>query len=129
MAAYLVDTDILIDVLRRRNNRREHLYELAAGGSSFACSVITLAELYAGVHLAQRGATEQLLEQLEIFDVTPTIARLGGALRADWSQRGRTLSLSDTLIAATAQHHKLELLTGNRKDFPMLFPTAHPSET
>ena len=124
MALYLLDTNILIDTLKGQSGHRQQLRGLVAAGNSLACSVVTVAELYAGLRAAHQAETEGWLSELEIFDVTQPIARLAGQLRLEWRKRGRTLALADTLIAATALHLDLELLTGNRKDFPMFFPLA-----
>jgi predicted nucleic acid-binding protein len=54
-----------------------------------------------------------------LVDVTRPIAEQAGLLRREWASRGRTLSLPDLLIAASAIHHGLVLVTDNVKDFPM----------
>jgi predicted nucleic acid-binding protein len=40
-------------------------------------------------------------------------------LKCEWARKGRTLTLTDMMIAATALEHGLRLATDNRKDFPM----------
>ena len=47
------------------------------------------------------------------------LARKAGSLKNKWSRKGRTLTLADMLIAATALEHGLTLMTDNRKDFPI----------
>ena len=111
--------------LKGYGGRREQLRELVESGNSLACSVVTVAELYAGVRPQHQKETEGWLELLDILNVTPPIARRAGTLRLEWRQLCRTLALTDTLIAATAMEHGGQLLTGNRKDFPMFF--APPS--
>ncbi len=58
--------------------------------------------------------------------MTAEIARYAGLLKNEWKARGKTLSLPDTLIAATAIAHKLVLVTDNRKDFPMPELNVYP---
>jgi predicted nucleic acid-binding protein len=53
-------------------------------------------------------------------------ARLAGELKRDYSKKGKTLSIPDTLIAATALHNRLTLLTDNAKDFPMKELALYP---
>ena len=126
MAAYLLDTNILIDVLRQRNKRRDLLRQLAAGGGSIACSVITVGELYVGIQPQEKAGTEELLAELDHYDVDTEIARYAGLLKREWAARGRTLALVDMLIAATAILHKLVLVTTNAKDFPMSELRSYP---
>jgi predicted nucleic acid-binding protein len=45
------------------------------------------------------------------------VARAYGALRAQLEETGQTLADADVLIAATAVHHDLELVTGNLRHF------------
>ncbi len=40
-------------------------------------------------------------------------------MKQAWARKGRTLALTDMLIAATALEHELTLITDNHKDFPM----------
>ena len=115
----LLDTSVLIDVLRRRNGRREALAALVRAHESLATTTLNVAELYAGMRPGEEAATEALLKGLECFDLTGSAARLGGKLKYQWSKGGKTLSLADALIAAIAIEERCALLTDNRKDFPM----------
>jgi hypothetical protein len=51
--------------------------------------------------------------------MTGAIARRAGSLKNAWAHKGRTLSLADMMVAATALEHGLSLLTDSRKDFPL----------
>jgi predicted nucleic acid-binding protein len=115
----LLDTSVLIDVLRGRNQRREALAALVRAHESLVTTTLNVAELYVGMLPGEEASTEALLDGLQCFDLTGSIARLGGKLKNQWSQRGRTLSLADALIAATAIEERCALLTDDRKDFPM----------
>lgn len=115
----LLDTTVLIHVLR---NRKSHIDQIAAMVQSnhlLVTSAMNLAEVYAGVRRGEEAKTEGFLSSLEVYPITPEIARLGGDLKRAWALQGRTLELPDTLIAATALEHGLTLMTDNRKDFPM----------
>lgn len=115
----LVDTSVLIDVLRGRPGRAEILRSLVAQASLLCCCDITLAEVYAGMLDKERNATEELLDSLYYLPSEPAVARSAGHLRRDWRRRGATLTLSDTFIAALALHYGVALLTDNLKHFPM----------
>ncbi len=122
----LLDTTVLIDVLRARNNRRILLAEFVEAGHTLATSAINIGEVYAGMKPAEAEATERLLSSLDCYPITATIARQAGSLKSKWAQKGRTLTLADMLIAAVALEHQLTLMTDNSKDFPIpslnLFP-------
>jgi len=115
----LLDTTVLIDLLRGRAPRRQFIQELLVKGHTFAISALNMAEIYAGMRPAEEERTDSFLSSFECFPVTPAIARHGGLLRSEWARKGITLHLADTIIAATAIQQGLVLLTDNRKDFPM----------
>lgn len=115
----LLDTTVMIDVVRFRNQRNEFLAELARAGHRLCTSTLNIAELYAGVRPGETARIEALLSGLEYYELTASIARLAGQMRNAWAQKGRTLTLANTIVAATAIDRGCALLTDNRKDFPM----------
>jgi predicted nucleic acid-binding protein len=122
----LLDTSVLIDVLRARNRRREMLAELTRAGHTLSTSILNVAELYSGMRRGEEAGTEALLSGLLCYDLTGTAARLAGKLKFDWSRKGRTLTLADTIVAAIAIENRCHLFTDNRKDFPMRELKLHP---
>lgn len=115
----LLDTTVLIDVLRARGSRRAQLAELIEGGHSLATTALNIGEVYAGMRTGEEAPTEAFLSSLECYPITATIARRAGSLKSKWAQKGRTLTLADMFVAATALEHGLTLMTDNRKDFPV----------
>jgi predicted nucleic acid-binding protein len=115
----LLDTSVLIDVLRRRNQRRELLAELVRAGHTLATTTLNIAELYSGMRPGEESATEAFLDGLDAHALSGSIARQAGILKSAWAQKGRTLALADTIVAASAMEHGCALLTDNRRDFPM----------
>jgi predicted nucleic acid-binding protein len=115
----LLDTSILIDVLRLRNQRREWLAELVRGGHTLATTTLNIAEIYAGVRPSEETTTEALLSGLELYELTRSSARLAGKLQNTWARKGHTLTLADTIVAAIAIERDCALLTDKCKDFPM----------
>jgi len=122
----LVDTSVLIDALRLRRGRRQLLAELVRSGHTLATSALNIAEIFAGMRPEEEANTRRLLNPLECYEVTPPSAELAGRFKRDWARKGRTLTLTDTLIAATALEHGCVLVTDNRKDFPMPELELHP---
>lgn len=115
----LLDTTVLIDVLRARASRRSQLAELVEGGHTLATTALNIGEVYAGMRTGEEARTEAFLSGLECFPITAAIARRAGSLKSKWAQKGRTLTLADMLVAAAALEHQLALMTDNRKDFPV----------
>jgi tRNA(fMet)-specific endonuclease VapC len=127
VSIFLLDTSVLIDVLRGVRGRAEELAHLVEEGHLLACSVLTVAEIHAGMRPRERAATAALLDSLETYDVTRPIAERAGLLRRTWAARGRTLALIDLLIASTALDLGLVLVTDNTRDFPMKELQLHAS--
>jgi predicted nucleic acid-binding protein len=115
----LLDTSVLIDVLRLRHRRRELLAELVQAGHTLATTALNVAEVYAGMRPDEAKRTEALLGALDCYDLTGSSGRCAGALKQQWSRKGRTLALADMIVAAIALEHGFTLMTDNRKDFPM----------
>ena len=115
--SFLVDSDVFIDYLKD--------FDLACDFiethiDRIGLSVITIAEIRAGIKgKEEEQALDQFLSAIPLYDVTRTIAEMGG----DWvRQFGRShgVEIPDALIAATAAAHHLELKTLNTKHYPMI---------
>jgi predicted nucleic acid-binding protein len=115
----LLDTSVLIDALRSRNARRELLVRLVNQGHHFSTTALNIAEVYAAVREEETALTASFIDSLECHDLTASSGRLAGMLKNGWARKGRTLSLTDTIIAAIAMENDCTLVTDNRKDFPM----------
>ncbi len=113
----LVDTDVLIDYLRGQTDAVTYLEGLA---HPLLMSVITLAELYAGVREGdERTKLDQFVKAFELILLDTEIARKGGLFRRDYL-KSHNVGLADALIAATAESEQAMLVTLNEKHFPML---------
>jgi predicted nucleic acid-binding protein len=103
VADILVDTDIFIDHLRGAA-------ELKAGRHRLRYSVITRAELFAGV--TGTDLAGRVLAPFREIPVDRAIAERAGHIRRETGVRP-----PDALIAATALERKLGLATRNPKHF------------
>lgn len=104
MAEYLVDTDILVDHLRRARR-------FEPGGDRVSYSVITRCELFAA-RSAEEDVIGALLGTMSEIDVGRAIAERGGRLR-----RETGIPTPDAVIAATALEHALPIFTRNTRHF------------
>ncbi|WP_324736166.1 PIN domain-containing protein [Thermococcus sp. SY098] len=110
---YLIDTDIIIDILRGIKGSKEFLLDLSKDG--LFLSVISMAEIFSGKETRDPVKHEKILRFLSHFEVIPLtqeIAILGGAIRRDYQ-----IGLADALIAAAAIHNGLTVVTYNTKHF------------
>jgi len=119
MATYLLDTSVIIDAINDKKGRRQLLRDLVGQGNTLACCPINITEIYAGLRPQEERNTKAFLHSLELYPLTWPVAEMAGLLKRDHGKKGKTLNLGDVLIAATALHNGLPLLTDNRKDFPM----------
>ena len=115
----LLDTTVIIDVLRNRRGRRALLADLVRAGHLLSTSALNVAEIYSGIRPGEEGLTEAFLGGLEEYELGSEVARTSGKLRITWAKKGRTISLADAIVAAIAIEQGCALLTDNGKDFPM----------
>lgn len=119
MATYLLDTNIIIDVLNEKRGRPDLLRNLLSERHLLACCPVNVTEVYAGLRPKEELATETFLNSLQYIPITFPVARLAGLLKREYSKKGKVLNIADATIAAVAIHHNLPLITDNTKDFPM----------
>ncbi len=121
----LLDTDIFSEFLRGRNPNvaaKAVAYEATYG--HFTISAATVMEAVSGWQ--QRGPqvrVDELLRRLVgwvVLAVDADVAALAGRMHGDLLRTGRTSGVADPLIAATANHHNLVLVTGNTAHYQPL---------
>jgi predicted nucleic acid-binding protein len=119
MTPILLDTNIIVDVLRRRKDARLELENLLSHGSPLASCSITITEVYAGMRPHEEKSTRAFMKSLVFLPVTEQIAEHAGHLKAHYAKRGKILSLQDVTIAAVSIAYGCTLVTENVRDFPM----------
>jgi hypothetical protein len=113
----LIDTDVLIDYLRAKQEAVDYIDNLSV---PLFLSVITVAELYAGVRDGtERTTLDTFMSAFSIVPLDREIGVRGGLYRRDYGKSHGT-GLADALIAATVMLRSLTLVTLNKKHFPML---------
>ncbi len=115
---YLIDTDVLIWVLRGNKKYADFLLDLKDKGL-MSISTITIAEIYKNIYPSEIVKTENILQEFERWDVTPPVAKQAGLYWQQYSKQLKNLSLTDCLIAGTAHINNLTLVSINIKHFPM----------
>ena len=119
VAAILLDTTVLIDLLRGRPGALGRLRRLReAGDSPHACAV-NVEEVVRGLREREHAAARLLFGGLRIVRLGAEEGWRAGEWRRRFAQRGRTLAQADCLVAAAALSRGGRLATGNPKDFPM----------
>ena len=115
---YLIDTDIIIWILRG-NKKYEELLQGLKDKDSLSISTVTIAEIYENIYPSEIVKTEKVLNELQTWDVTPEIAKQAGLYWQEFIKSLKNLSLMDCLIASTANVNNLTLVSLNTKHFPM----------
>ncbi len=118
----IVDTNVFIAF-----ERRGRVIDLSPWEPSEAVfiSAVTVSELLMGVHRADNEArrnrrsafVEAVIGGIPALSFTTEVARVHAGICADLARRGQLIGAHDLIIAATAIHHKLSLLTDNRSEF------------
>jgi len=118
MAQYLLDTTTIIDHLRGDKKVNFYLEEIGTRGDIVGCCCINITETYTGMKDKEKEKTDKFIESLYYFGVTKEIAKLAGKLKQKYVKKGKTLTTSDVIIAATAITYGLILITKNIKHYP-----------
>ncbi len=115
----LIDSDILIEVLRGKNSQiLADWLNLSAFNSRVLYSPVSEAELWAGARPNEHGPIADLFATLECVPTDEQIGRLAGDYLRHY-RKSHSLELGDALIAASAALRNAALWTRNRKHFPM----------
>ncbi len=119
MGAVVLDTTVLIDILRGRPDAVTRLRGLRVSGDVPYVCAISAEEVARGVRPREESAAEALLTGLRSVPLGAADGWIAGEWRRRYASRGRTLTQPDCLIAAAALALGGRLATGNPKDFPM----------
>jgi len=117
---YMLETDWAVYYLRGKEEIIDRLDEFQPQG--IGLSIISLAELYAGVYYSNSPVTakedlDNLLSSVKILGVNEEICRIFGEENARLRKYGQIIADFDLLIAATCLNHGLKLLTNNLRHF------------
>lgn len=118
MAAVLLDTTVLIDLLRGRGAVERLRGLRQAGDNPYVCAV-NVEETVRGLRPDEEEAARRLFAGVRIAPLGHHEGWTAGEWRRDYASRGVTLSQADCLVGAAALAIGGRLATGNPRDFPM----------
>jgi predicted nucleic acid-binding protein len=119
MAPVLLDTTVLIDLLRGRSEATRRLSALHAAGDSPCTCAINVEEIVRGLRPAEHAAASALVRGLYVVPLGAGEGWQAGDWRRRFAARGTTLAQADCLIGAAALASGARLATGNPPHFPM----------
>jgi predicted nucleic acid-binding protein len=134
VTGYLLDTNVISEAAPGRPSRDAAFVRwLEARTDELFLSVVTIAEIEAGITLARRRKAHRKAAGLaawldavihlygdRVLPMGIVIARTAGKLSGDAKAAGLAPGFVDIAIAATAVHHGLVILTRNLRHFEPL---------
>lgn len=120
MLKYLLDTNIVIYVIKRRPVQVLDIFNRFQG--RMAISSITLAELVHGAEMSSdvsrnTAVVEDFVNRLCALPYDDKAAWQYGSIRAALEKQGLPIGVNDLHIAAHARSHGLTLVTNNLREF------------
>jgi predicted nucleic acid-binding protein len=127
MSGYLVDTNVVSEAVKRSPDPNVGLWFKSIQEDLLFLSVLTLGEIRRGIVMQSSASRRSELEawldndvvrffQGRILDVDSEVAKRWGLVTASMRARGTPLPVGDALLAATALHYSLILVTRNTRD-------------
>ena len=121
----VVDTSVLIDLLRGDSRASVAIETASARGESLTGSVLTRTELLAGARPSEERSILRLFASLAWIEVDHHLADRAGRLTNAYKRSHPGIDPVDYVIAATTERLGADLWTLNLKHFPM-FPGLQP---
>lgn len=135
--SFLLDTNAVSEWVKPRPNAGLMQWTDNADEDRIFLSVISIVELRYGIDRMSKSRRQQRLEQWlrdelpvrfdgRILSVDPVVADACGRLVRRSEMLGRSIEAMDALIAATAEVHRLTLVTQNISNFAILGDIVNP---
>ena len=134
MSGFLLDTNVISELVKAKPEPGVTRWIEATDENLFYLSVLTVGEIRCGIAALPQASRRAILEawleadlrirfEGRILPIDEGIADRWGRITAEASARKTPLPVIDGLLAATAFHHNLTLVTRNTKD---VSPTGVP---
>ena len=128
MSGFLLDTNCISELVRVQPEPRVMEWFDAADETSLYLSVLTLGEIRKGLEVLPQSKRRTRLEtwlELElqtrfsgrILVIDEAVSDRWGLLASQAKRKGTPLGIIDGLLAATAIHHNLTVVSRNASDF------------
>jgi predicted nucleic acid-binding protein len=118
MAVVLLDTTVLIDILRGRPDAAARVRSLRHAGDRPCVCAVNVEETVRGLSASERDSAERLFAGLRTAPLGKREGLKAGAWCRGLARRGRTVAQADGLIAAAAHSLGAAVATANVKDYP-----------
>jgi len=133
--SFLLDTNVLSEGMKPRPNSGVVTWLATVDEDRVYISVVTLTELRYGIEQMAAGSRRKRLEDWlqhelpirfdgRVLPVDETIADVSGRIVARSEAAGRPIEAIDAFLAATAEVHRLTLVTRNQSDFQAVLKTT-----
>jgi len=138
VSGWLLDTNVLSELRRPRPDAKVVQFVAAQPLDTLHVSVVTFAEIRFGIELvSDAGRRRELEEWLEhklrplfenrVLEIDEEIMLRWRLLVEEGRKRGHTYSQPDLIIAATALHHGLTIVSRDTRDYAVAdVPTVNP---
>ena len=128
MIGFLLDTNCISELVRPKPEPRVMDWMEAVNETMLYLSVLTVGEIRKGLAGLPQGKTRTHLEtwldvdlrarfEGRIVPIDSAIADRWGLIAAQAKRSGKALSVIDGLLATTALHHNLTVVSRNARDF------------
>jgi len=116
-----LDTDLLVAILRRKDDAKEKADQLDREGRQ-ATTTVNAFELFYGAYksrLAEENVrqTRRLLSRLLVFPLGVDSAQKAAGIFATLEKKGARLDFRDAMIAGIALENRLPVVTRNKSDY------------
>ncbi|MCX5797858.1 MAG: PIN domain-containing protein [Elusimicrobia bacterium] len=118
MPELLLDSDVIIEVLRGNAVLVEQLRAQRGAGRLLAYTPVAKAEIYHGLRPGEEKAAEGFFAACLGLPINDEVAEQAGRYLAAY-HRSHGIELGDALVAAAARVHRAVLFTLNRRHYPM----------
>jgi predicted nucleic acid-binding protein len=118
MAVVLLDTTVLIDILRGRPETAARVRALRRAGDRPCVCAVNMEETTRGLRPSEHDSAQRLFAGLRTAPLGKRQGIEAGEWRRGLARRGRTVAQAESLIAAAAHSMGAALATANVKDYP-----------
>lgn len=119
MNKILLDTDVVINILKKDKIFLDRFFKLLKQDTKFYYNPIIIAEIYAGAFKKEMKTIEQFFDKLNNIEICKFTGIQAGKYANIYKKAYNKIPLEDYLIASNAKINDLVLWTNNKKHYPM----------